>query len=134
MPHTETSSSPRKHGQFFVLCSYVATASLGLILLAAFGVMRDVFMPIGFVCGTLSVIIMYATRGSDEWIAALWSAGASAGFVGAMAWLVLAPFVEGFYDGLTGNESGQDLPASTASVVALAAFVLALNLKRIRGY
>lgn len=133
MSYPENPHNPRSYGQMFLVLSHVAAASLLLILIAAAGVMTDTFMLIGFCVATLAVIVMYTTRNADEWVAGLWSAGANAGFVGAMAWLVLGPFVEGFYDGLIGNESEQDLPASAASVVALACFLIAFNLKRIRG-
>ena len=62
------------------------------------------------------------------------SAGASAGFLGAIGWLLFAPFVEGVIDGIRGDEAAQDLPAAAASIVALACFALAFNLKRLRGY
>lgn len=40
---------------------------------------------------------------------------------------------EGFFDGLTGNESGQDIPASIIPVFAIAAFYIGLFVKRILG-
>ena len=63
----------------------------------------------------------------------LWSTGANTAFLAIVAYLLFGPFIEGFYDGLTGNESGQDLPAEAASLVALAAFFAGYFWKRIRG-
>lgn len=134
MAYPESPHSPRSYGQMHLALSHVAAVSLGVIALAVTHVIPEGLALIGFVFGTLSVIVMYTTRNSDEWIAALWSAGANAGFVGAMAWLVIGPAVEGFYDGLTGSEPGQDLPAEAASIVALVCFLVAFNLKRVRGY
>ncbi len=133
MPY-DTKAGPRDYGKIHLFLSYVAAASLLLLLLEAFGIIADGYSLIGTTLGGLSIIVMYGTRNSDEWIASLWSAGANAGFIGAMAWLVFFPFVEGFYDGLTGLDSHQDFPSASAAIAALACFVIAFNLKRIRGY
>lgn len=133
MPYPDDPHGPRSYGQMFLILGHIAAACFVLLVLRACGLIANEFGLIGTTIGMLSVIVMFSVRNSDEWIAALWSAGANAGFVAAMGWLLVLPFAEGFFDGLTGNESGQDLPAGLASVVALGAFLLALYSKRIRG-
>jgi len=81
----------------------------------------------------LSLAVMFATRKSDEYTLGLWSAGANAAFAVIVLWMLFAPFFEGFYDGLTGNESGQDFPAEGGSMIAVLAFYLVFNIKRLTG-
>ncbi|MFL0356654.1 hypothetical protein ACI5KX_09235 [Erythrobacter sp. GH1-10] len=134
MSYPEDPHGPRSYGRMHLVLSHVAAVSFIVMVLAAADLVGDAFGVIGITFGVLSIVFMFTTRNSDEWIASLWSAGANAGFFAAMAWLIVLPFAEGFYDGLTGNESGQDLPADLASYVALGAFLVGFNLKRIRGY
>ncbi|WP_298466375.1 hypothetical protein [uncultured Erythrobacter sp.] len=130
----EDPHGPRSYGRMHLVLSHVAAASFVLMVLGRNDIIPDEFALIGITFGILAIIVMFATRNSDEWIASLWSAGANAGFIAAMAWLLFLPFAEGFYDGLVGNERGQDLPSDFASFVSLGAFLVAFNLKRIRGY
>ena len=134
MSYPEDPHAPRSYGKMHLVLSHVAAVSFLVMVLCASGVIPVGYRVIGTTVGILSIIVMFTTRNSDEWIASLWSAGANAGFVGAMAWLLILPYGEGFFDGLTGNESGMDLPAAPASYVAFGAFILAYNLKRLRGY
>lgn len=134
MSQRDDPHGPRSYGRIHLVLSHVAAASLAIMAASWSGLIAREFSVIGITVGILAIIVMYATRNSDEWIASLWSAGANAGFITVMAWLIFLPFLEGAYDGLVGNERSQDIPADLASMVSLAAFLIAFNLKRIRGY
>ena len=43
------------------------------------------------------------------------------------------PMAEGFYYGITGNERGQDIPATIVPVLAVGAFYIGLFVKRLLG-
>jgi cytochrome bd-type quinol oxidase subunit 2 len=81
----------------------------------------------------INLSVMFATRKSDEYTLGLWSAGANAAFAVIVAWMLFAPFLEGFYDGLTGNEAGMNFPAEGGSIAAILAFYLVFNIKRLTG-
>ncbi len=131
-PH-EDPHGPRSYGRMFLVLSHIATVGFIVLLLSITGVISQAYSLIGGTLGVLSVVVMHGARNSDEWIASLWSAGANAGFIGAIAWLVFLPSLEGFIDGLSGATRQQDIPLEGASAAALGCFVIALNFKRIRG-
>lgn len=136
MPYS-TKGGPRDYARMFLILGHVVAAAFALLLLSATGVLAEDLSVIGGTISVLGIMVMYSVRNSDEWIASLWSAGANAGFVAAIFWMVFLPFIEGFFDGLfeafTELPSKQDLNASAASFVAIAAFLIALYLKRFRG-
>lgn len=113
---------------------HVVTLATVIIVAAAADLLARPVAVAAALAAMAALVAMLATRKADEWVASLWTAGASAGFLGAIGWLLFAPFIEGFLDGLRGEEAGQDLPAAAASIIALAAFAFAFNLKRLRGY
>lgn len=113
---------------------HVVTIATLVVIAAGFDLVPRAIAMVAALGAMIALIFMFATRRSDEWVASLWSAGASAGFLGAIGWLLFAPFIEGVIDGIRGDEAAQDLPAAAASIVALACFALAFNLKRLRGY
>lgn len=129
-----TKAGPRDYGQMFLVLGHIVVVAFALMLLAGLDILDRGFGVIGTVFGVLAIMIMHRTRHGDEWLASLWMAGANAGFIAAVAWLLLLPMAEGFFDGLTGLSSRQDLPAETASIVAVGAFLAAFYLKRIRGH
>ncbi len=81
----------------------------------------------------ISLGIMFATRNSDEYTQGLWVAGANAAFILIVFWVIFLPFVEGFYDGVRGDEGGMDFPADLGGYVAICAFFLTFNIKRLTG-
>ena len=105
-------------------CAWIATHSFDAP--RAFGY-------VGIVVLMAAIIVMFMTRKADEYVASLWSAGANAAFLAVVAYFLFGPAAEGFFDGLTGNESGQDLPSEAAVVVALVAFFAGYFWKRVRG-
>ncbi|GAB5347616.1 hypothetical protein [Alteriqipengyuania sp. 357] len=94
----------------------------------------DAFAFVGLVVLLPAIIVMFATRKADEYVASLWAAGANTAFLVGVAYLVFAPFTVGFYGGLTGNEEAATFPAEYASAVVLGAFFLGYFIKRFRGF
>jgi len=85
----------------------------------------------------ISLVTMFFTRRSDEYTQGLWSSGANAAFAVIVAWLFVAPFVEGVCDCYMSVRSGalteMDLPTEGASAVSVLAFYLVFNIKRVAG-
>lgn len=132
-----TQATKRDYGRMFLILGHIVAASFALLLLSVLGVLEEDFSLIGATFSVLGIMVMYGLRNSDEWIASLWSAGANAGFSAAIASLILMPFVEGFVDGMTevlaDVPTEQDITADIAAFAAIAAFLIALYFKRIRG-
>lgn len=116
-----------------MIASYVAPLGFGAWVAAHYFDAPTAFGYGGVIALLAAIVVMFATRKADEYVGSLWSTGANTAFLAIVAYLLFGPFIEGFYDGLTGNESGQDLPAEAASLVALAAFFAGYFWKRIRG-
>ena len=85
---------------------------------------------IGVIAMVVAIVTMFFTRDSDEYIAGLWQSGANAGFVAAVAFLVLAPFLEGMIDGLLNRPHGQDWQSDSAGIIAVIVFLIVFNWKR----
>lgn len=80
-----------------------------------------------------SSIVMFVTRRADEYTEGLWNAGASVAFGTMLLSFIGLPMAEGLYDGATGTEDGQNIPAIVVSVLAIAAFYIGLFVKRLLG-
>ena len=84
-----------------------------------------------------SLIVIYATRKSDEYTLALWSAGANAAFLMIVLFGLFSPCFEGVYDGFMAahdvSNSDLDFPAEAASAGAILAFYIVFNAKRLTG-
>lgn len=89
----------------------------------------------GFSIGVMvaPLIVMLLPRFRDEYIETLWQAGTALAFAAVVIGLIALPFLEGVYDGFTGNGSGQDIPAEIAGFGAIAAFYLGFHTRWIRG-
>lgn len=87
----------------------------------------------GIAAAILSAVLLLWTRRADEFTQSLWNAGASVAFGTMLLTFPGLPAAEGFYDGLTGDESGRDIPASIIPVFAIAAFYIGLFIKRLLG-
>jgi hypothetical protein len=79
-----------------------------------------------------AVLLLWARR-ADEFTQNLWNAGASVAFGTMLLAFPGLPAAEGFYDGLTADESGRDIPATVVPVLAIAAFYIGLFVKRLLG-
>lgn len=127
---TATATKTRLH----LAMGHVVTVATLAVIAFALGFLPRAAATLAALAAMVALVTMFVTRRSDEWVASLWSAGASTGFLGAIGWLLFATLFEGFLDGLRGDEAAQDLPAAAASFIALACFALAFNLKRLRGH
>lgn len=76
--------------------------------------------------------VMFIRRFRDEYIETLWHAGTSLAFAGMVFGFLGMPFLEGFYDGFTGKESGRDIPAEMAGFLAIAAFYIGFHYRWLR--
>ncbi|MEL6529026.1 MAG: hypothetical protein AAFQ27_03640 [Pseudomonadota bacterium] len=134
MNQSDGQPTPRKAARAHLVCSHIAAVSFLVLIAGRTGLIPQEIAVLGTTFGVVSIVVMFITRNSDEWISSLWSSGANAGFVAAIGLLLILPYSEGFIDGLMGNESRLDTPHGLASYFAFGAFLIAYNLKRIRGY
>ena len=82
----------------------------------------------------IAIIVMFATRNDDEYVAALWRTGTSAAFVLTAAVVVFTPVFEGVYDGLMAHERNRDIDLSTdMMLLVIGSFFLANGWARLRG-
>lgn len=82
----------------------------------------------------IAIIVMFATRNADEYVAAIWRSGTSVAFVLTAAVVVFAPFFEGMYDGLMGNHRSHEIDLSTdVGLVVIGSFFIANGWTRFRG-
>ena len=93
-------------------------------------------IPLGLLI-FLVLVVMYFTRRSDEYTLELWSAGANAAFGVMLLSLILGPFVYGISEGFNaaheGREAEFDFPWSLVPSLAIMAFFLTFNIKRLTG-
>lgn len=110
-----------------------AIPCLFLLILARIGVIDRDFGMVGVTFTALSILIMFLTRKSDEYTLSLWSAGANAGFMAMVVWLLFVPFLEGFADGLLGRAQGMFWPTDMGIYVAIGVFLFTFNWRRLRA-
>lgn len=117
----------------FMGASWVGLAGLCLAVVGAL-----LSAPIGVAVAGVAVAILSAalllwSRRADEFTESLWNAGASVAFGTMLLAFPGLPAAEGFYDGLTANESGRNIPATIVPIFAIAAFYIGLFIKRLLG-
>lgn len=94
----------------------------------------DASWPVFFIIGMVAALFtVFLTRKSDEYTLSLWTSSVNVGFIVLIFGVIFFPFLEGFYDGLTGDERGQDFPSDGVSYVSILAFFLTFNIKRLTG-
>lgn len=117
----------------FMGASWAGLAGLGITIGAALVSAPDGVGVAGIAIAILSAAVLLWTRRADEFTQSLWNAGASVAFATMLLAFPGLPAAEGFYDGLTANEGGQDIPAVIVPMLAIAAFYLGLFAKRLLG-
>lgn len=117
----------------FMGASWTGLAGLGITIGAALVSAPDGVGVAGIAIAILSAAVLLWTRQADEFTQSLWNAGASVAFGTMLLTFPGLPAAEGFYDGLTANEGGQDIPAVIVPMLAIAAFYLGLFAKRLLG-
>ena len=117
----------------FMAASWTGLGALALTAVAAFAEAPAALTVPGLLLVIASSYVMLATRRADEYTEGLWNAGASVAFGTMLVTFIGLPFAEGFFDGATGNEDGQNIPATVVPVLAIAAFYIGLFGKRLLG-
>ncbi|KLE35508.1 hypothetical protein [Aurantiacibacter luteus] len=111
----------------------VGLLGIAMLVIAAFHPLPRSLVIAATVCLVVSLPVMFFTRKTDEYTLSLWSTATNAAFATIIAWLVAAPGIEGFIDGLFGIENGQDFPERGAAAASLFAFFVVFNIKRLTG-
>lgn len=117
----------------FMAASWVGLCALILTLVAAFADAPPAITLPGLLVVIGSSFVMLATRRADEYTEGLWNAGASVAFGVMLLTFLGLPAAEGFFDGVTGAEDGQNIPATVVPVLAIFAFYIGLFVKRLLG-
>lgn len=117
----------------FMNASWVGLAGLGVALGGAILSLPSTVALVGLTITLLSTVVMLWARRADEFTISLWNAGASVAFGTMLLSFPGIPAAEGFFDGLTGDENGQNIPATIAPVLAIMAFYIGLFIKRLLG-
>lgn len=117
---------------------YLTAAVMGLAGTVTFMVAETFGLP-AFISGLsvgillVALVLLLVRRLRDEYIEQLWNAGASWAFVAVVLTFIFTPFLEGFYDGITGAESRQDLAMlEMIGPFALLAFFAGFHIKWLR--
>ncbi len=109
-----------------------ALATIGGLSSFAFG-LPDFVKGLSIGLMIIPLMVMLMRRFRDEYIETLWQAGTSLAFAAIVFGFMILPFLEGFYDAFTGNESGRDIPAGAAGFAAIAAFYAGFHIRWLRG-
>jgi hypothetical protein len=122
-----------RKASIFMTASWAGLAGLCLALGGALLSAPTGIATAGIATAILSAVLLLWARRADEFTQSLWNAGASVAFGTMLLAFPGLPFAEGFYDGVSGAEHGQDIPASVIPVLAIAAFYVGLFVKRLLG-
>ncbi len=109
-----------------------ALATIAVALAFSFGA-NDFFKGLSIGIMIIPLGVMFIHRFRDEYIETLWHAGTSLAFAAMVFVFLVLPFLEAFYDGFTGNESGRDIPAELAGFLAIVAFYVGFHIRWLRG-
>jgi hypothetical protein len=107
-------------------------ATVGAILSFALD-WPDFIKGLGIGLMIVPLVVMLIRRFRDEYIETLWQSGTSLAFAAMVFGFLGLPFLEGFYDGFTGNESGRDIPAEIAGFLTIIAFYIGFHFRWLRG-
>ena len=134
---SSTSKSRRNMAPLNLMMGLVGLACLSGVI-AAGPLNAPSFVTVPLVVALIaSMIFMFFTRKSDEYTLSLWSSGANAAFAVIVIWMLMGPFFEGVYDGFNsvrhGTDTEMDFPIAAGSYIAILAFYLTFNIKRLTG-
>jgi hypothetical protein len=76
--------------------------------------------------------VMLIRRFRDEYIETLWQSGTSLAFAAVVFGFLVMPFLEGLYDGISGDKIGQDIPAELTGFAAIVAFYVGFHIRWLR--
>ena len=117
---------------------FMAASWTGLAGLLLYGAAQATPALAGFdIFGTLlliaSSIALLWTRKADEYTQGLWNAGASTAFAAMVILAMGFSFGAGFVAGITDSDGENPVTADTVLTLQIAAFYLALFVKRLLG-
>lgn len=108
-------------------------ATISVILVFAFH-LPDFVKGLSMVLMVVPLCVMLVGRFRDEYIETLWQSGTSLAFAAMVFGFLFLPALEGFYDGLTGNQGEvRDITADTAVFSAILAFYIGFHYHWLRG-
>ena len=91
---------------------------------------------IGSVAGLVAFLgcwVLLSTHKADEFTHAIFSNATNLAFTWLLLSMVLLPFAEGFYDGLTGEDAEPEVNLAGFIASAIVAFYVGFVWKRVRG-
>jgi hypothetical protein len=124
--------TPEKRTQLYLSQAHVGgVATLAVVLAFTLGA-NDFFKGLSIGIMIIPLFVMLIRRLRDEYIETLWQAGTSLAFAAIVFGFLGLPMLEGFYDGVAGNPSSQDIPAAAAGFAAIAAFYIGFHYRWLR--
>jgi hypothetical protein len=125
--------TPEKRTQLYLTQAHVGgVATIAVVLSFALGA-PDFIKGLSIGIMIIPLFVMLIRRLRDEYIETLWQAGTSLAFAAMVFGFLGLPALEGFYDGLAGNPSSQDIPAAATGFAAIAAFYIGFHYRWLRG-
>ncbi|MDJ0641952.1 MAG: hypothetical protein QNJ15_03965 [Erythrobacter sp.] len=117
----------------FMTASWAGLAGLSIAAISLLVAFPEPAFLSGMILAVLSCLAMLWARNADEFTLALWTAGSSVAFGTMLLSFLGLPAAEGVFDGATGAERKQDIPASVPPALAIVAFYIGLFAKRAFG-
>ena len=111
----------------------------GMIALTLVGLMDwyTGWLALSLLLVTTALVVMFFTRKSDEYTLGLWSAGANAAFATVIVVALFGTFAEAVYHGFMEAHDAvrreREVDGDLAAILALYAFFLTFNIKRLLG-
>ncbi len=117
---------------YLIMAHLGGLATIGVFL--SFGLdLPDFIKGVSMGLMVVPLAVMLIRRFRDEYIETLWQSGTSLAFAGMVFGFLGLPFLEGVYDGFTGNDGGRDIPAEMAGFAAIVAFYIGFHIRWLRG-
>ena len=117
----------------FMTAGWVGVTGLACTVICVLLDAPDILGVTAFYLSIASCWAALFTRNADEYTQGLWTSAASFAFASLLIMIIALPALEGFYDGLTGSQRGQDTEALHVVVLAVIAFYCGLFWRRLRG-
>lgn len=126
----------QKKVDFTLRVSEIGATALGVLILVSALNLPVAVGAAAFVVTMASVLVMFRNRKHDEFLERNWNSGATTAFFSICLWALLAPFVIGVIDGVTGSEQGRgiaDIIFKQSLLIALVTFFAGFHASRLRS-
>ena len=118
---------------YLIMAHLGGVATIGVILSFALD-WPDFVKGLSIGLMIVPLCVMLIRRFRDEYIETLWQSGTSLAFAAMVFGFLFLPALEGFYDGLTGNQDAvRDITADVAVFTAIFAFYIGFHFRWLRG-